>query len=143
MDHLVAAMQDLVRDLMYGRDRLIIYGGNTAASERCGVPPSEIVAEMWAFHFDCGSWEQLTPAGGPGALARHAVVADTANDRMLVFGGRASSSSYSNALWAFDLTTDTWSELAPSGTAPPVGPRRGGGNAGVRRQRSGRGARDP
>lgn len=101
------------------RDRLIIYGGNTAASERCGVPPSEIVAEMWAFHFDCGSWEQLTPAGGPGALARHAVVADTANERMLVFGGRASSSSYSNALWAFDLTTDTWSELATSGTAPP------------------------
>ncbi|MCB9596554.1 MAG: hypothetical protein H6719_27770 [Sandaracinaceae bacterium] len=100
------------------RDRLVIYGGNTAASERCAVPPSEVVDELWAFHFDCGNWEQLNATGGPGLLVRHATVLDTMRNRMLLFGGRSSSSAYSNAVWAFDLATDTWSEVATTGTAP-------------------------
>ena len=101
------------------RDRLVIYGGNQAASERCAVPPSDIVDEMWAFHFDCGNWERLSPAGGPGLLARHATVLDASRDRMLIFGGRSSSSSYSSSVWAFDLTADSWSEVTTTGTAPP------------------------
>ncbi|MCA9610058.1 MAG: hypothetical protein KC619_30890 [Myxococcales bacterium] len=100
------------------RNRLVVYGGNTAASERCDVPPSVVVDEMWAFHFDCGNWERLSPSGGPGLLVRHATVLDTMRDRMLVFGGRSSSSSYSNAVWAFDLATDTWSEVATTGDTP-------------------------
>lgn len=99
-------------------DRLVIYGGNTAASERCAVPPSEVVGEMWAFHFDCNNWEQLSPTGGPGVLVRHATTYDASRNRMLIFGGRSSSASYSNAVWAFDLATDTWSEVATSGAAP-------------------------
>lgn len=100
------------------RERLVIYGGNTAASERCAVPPSVVVGEMWAFHLDCQSWEQLSPAGGPGNLVRHATVLDESRGRMLVFAGRSSSSSYFNAVWSFDLATDTWSEIATTGTAP-------------------------
>ena len=57
---------------------------------------------------------QLVGPHGDG----HIDMLDTMRNRMLLFGGRSSSSAYSNAVWAFDLATDTWSEVATTGTAP-------------------------
>ncbi|HHH28536.1 MAG TPA: hypothetical protein ENK57_09340 [Polyangiaceae bacterium] len=104
------------------RDRLVIYGGNTAASERCAVPDAVVVDEMWAFHFDCNNWERLNPSGGPGQLRRQATVLDESRGRMLMFGGRGPGSpfgSYVDEVWAFDLATDSWSEITTTGDTPP------------------------
>lgn len=105
------------------RGRIVVYGGNTAAPVMC-MPMYDLVDEMWAFHLDCASWERLTPAGGPGVRARHASTIDTSRNRMLLFAGRLRMSggfgSYVNFndVWAFDLATDTWSELATTGGPP-------------------------
>ena len=85
-----------------------------------------LVEEMWVFHLDCSSWEQINPAGGPGVRARHAVALDEMRDRMILFAGRLRESggfgSYVNFndVWAFDLATDTWSEVATTGGPPAV-----------------------
>lgn len=103
------------------RGRILVYGGNTAAPEMC-MPAYELVDELWAFHLDCNSWEQLTVAGGPGVRARHATAVDTTRGRMLVFGGRdrVGFGNYENFddVWALDLATDTWSEITTTGTGP-------------------------
>lgn len=103
------------------RGRIVVYGGNTAAPVDC-MPMFELVSEMWAFHLDCSSWERLEPAGGPGIRARHATTVDTRRNRMIAFGGRTREGfgAYTNYadVWAFDLATDTWSEITTSGEGP-------------------------
>lgn len=103
------------------RNRIIVFGGNTAAPEMC-MPRYELVDEMWAYHIACGRWEQLFPAGGPGIRARHATTVDTTRNRMLMFGGRlrAGFGEYTNFadVWAFDFATDTWTEIVATGEAP-------------------------
>jgi N-acetylneuraminic acid mutarotase len=104
------------------RGRILAYGGNTAAPEMC-MPRYNLVSDMWAFHLDCNSWERLPDATGPGVRARHAATLDTTASRMIIFGGRdrMPTGGYVNFndVWAYELATDTWSEIAATGDAPP------------------------
>jgi hypothetical protein len=104
------------------RQRIVMYGGNTALPEQC-MPRDTTVGDTWAFQLDCNSWEQLgiTGAPSPGPRAGHAAVLDGRRDRMIVFGGHRSGPAGREALadlWAFDLGSATWQPLAASGTAP-------------------------
>jgi N-acetylneuraminic acid mutarotase len=104
------------------RQRLVFFGGNTAVATACNVPPAALTGETWVFHLDCNSWELLQPINAPFARARFGTAHDTQRNRLLIFGGREKpSSSYVNLneVWAFDLSTDTWSQLDASGDAPP------------------------
>jgi hypothetical protein len=65
------------------------------------------------------TWVELTPGAGPAPAARRnaSAVFDPVENRMVVFGGWGSS--YLGDIWAFDLDTETWSDLTPpSGPAP-------------------------
>jgi hypothetical protein len=69
---------------------------------------------------DAQSWREITPSEGPVPRPRFnaAAIHDPLEHRMVVFGGRTSGSDL-NDVWAFDLETETWTELTPSeGTAP-------------------------
>lgn len=107
------------------KGRIVVYGGNTAAPVMC-MPMYNLVSEVWVFHLDCNSWEALPSApaspAGPGIRARHAVTLDTMRNRMIVFGGRErlAAGGYNNFadVWAFDLATDTWTEIETNGTGP-------------------------
>ena len=103
------------------RDRVIVYGGDTEAPIDC-MPRYNLVDEMWVLHLDCNSWERMTVSGGPGVRARHSTTLDTTENRMLVFGGRIRMGfgEYQNFndVWAFDLETDTWSQITTTGEAP-------------------------
>jgi hypothetical protein len=58
-------------------------------------------------------WRQLSAAGGPSARSDHTWTADPANAVAYLFGGRPDQGSTALAdLWAFDLGTDTWTQLA-------------------------------
>ena len=108
-----------VLDATHGR--ILVYGGNQAAPVMCS-PAYDLVSDVWAFHLDCNNWEPIAAAGGPGVRARHAMTLDTMRERAIVFGGRNrlgfGSYEYFNDVWAFDFATDTWSEIATTGTAP-------------------------
>jgi len=103
------------------RNRILVYGGNTAAPVEC-MPDYEYVAELWAFHLDCHSWERIEAPGGPGIRARHSIVLDGSHDRLILFGGRERLGfgryTYYNDVWALGLASDTWSEITTTGSAP-------------------------
>ena len=62
---------------------------------------------------DAPPWSPVV-ATGPGARWGHAAVLDPAHRRMLVFAGQSAGGELAD-LWALDLGTDTWTELATSG----------------------------
>lgn len=67
------------------------------------------------------AWQQLTPANaGPGPRYEHAMEYSPANNQIYLFGGRDGSRIY-NDIWALDIDTLTWRQLAVnSPTAPPA-----------------------
>jgi N-acetylneuraminic acid mutarotase len=90
----------------YGH-RMIMYGGQNAGARD----------DIWAFDLDTNTWAELTPVVRPPGrwFAAHAY--DAANNRVTIFGGNTGS-EVKNEVWVFDLWTDSWTELLPSGTPP-------------------------
>jgi hypothetical protein len=87
--------------------RMIMYGGQNAGARD----------DIWAFDFSTDTWTDITPATRPDGRFFAAVVCDDANRRVTVFGG-TTNSGMTNEVWGFDLWTEEWTQLFPSGTAP-------------------------
>ena len=104
------------------RQRMVFFGGDEGMPENC-IPRPEFLSETWAFHPDCDNFEQLAvDQTAPPARTRHATAYDAERGRMIIHGGRwreGDSGNYTlhDDLWAFDLATDTWTEL-PSENGP-------------------------
>ena len=64
------------------------------------------------------AWAPLDTAAGPAAREDHTWTVDGAGERAYLFGGRAGQPF--GDLWAYDIATDTWSELTPAGPTPPA-----------------------
>ncbi len=101
-------------------NRIIVYGGNTAAPVMCR-PAYDFNSDMWEYRIDCGTWHRIN-AGGPGVRTRHNLLHDASRNRILLFAGRnrVGFGEYENYndLWAFDLEANTWSQVATTGDAP-------------------------
>ncbi len=69
------------------------------------------------------SWQEITPTSNTAPVPRRnaAAVYDTAGHRLIIFGGRSTAGDH-NDVWAFDLATNTWSELTPA-QGPMPAPR--------------------
>jgi len=87
--------------------------------------------DLWSLSLGTSpQWTQLTPVGSsPAGRIGPAAVYDSANSRMIVFGGGLGSTSpCTNDLWLLSNANGiggppTWTQLSPSGPAP--GPRWG------------------
>ncbi len=104
------------------RDRVVVFGGSFAVPENCGFPTPTFETETWIYDVACDHWRVVDQAGGPQGRARHAAAYDSQRGRMIVFGGRwraGASGNYTllGDTWAFDLATETWSEL-PTTSGP-------------------------
>lgn len=55
--------------------------------------------------------------GNPTIRSGTIMVYDSLNNRLVLFGGYTGS-SYLADLWSFNISTSTWTQLSPSGTAP-------------------------
>lgn len=68
------------------------------------------------------AWSELTAAGpAPGPREDHSWTVDDAGATAYLFGGRAGGSDGRQALadlWAYDLASDSWQQLAPAGDRP-------------------------
>jgi hypothetical protein len=113
-------------------DSMIIFGGNDCFST--------LFNDVWVLSNANGvsgtpTWTQLQPAGvAPLAREFPAVVYDSINNRLTVFGGgtTTSTSGYMNDVWVLENANGTggtpaWIELSPTGGPPS--PR--GGPTGV------------
>ena len=78
--------------------------------------------DLWAYDPVSNSWTQRFPVGGPPvARSGHAAAWDTANNRMLVWGGTRAG-GYPTDLWAYVPDTNTWVQLIPdSDPGSPLG----------------------
>ena len=95
------------------RDRMIVFGGGGTL-----VPSNAVVALSLA---GTPAWSTLATTGGPPtARWSQSAVYDPVRDRMVVFGGRTSSSVYLNDVWALSLSTLNWSLITTAG-GPPNG----------------------
>jgi hypothetical protein len=97
-----------------------MYGG------RCAFGNS---GELWRFQWNSSSFElkwdrvefdtSLTPP--PPALRGSTLVYDRLRDRLLLFGGAQGTTTLGTlhaTVWAFDLSSESWTALAPTGTGP-------------------------
>lgn len=101
------------------RDRMVFFGGDHGTPVQC-QSRTEFLAETWAFHTGCDNFEDLTTGDAPPARGRHATALDGAGERMIIHGGRyrdGTSGTYTlrGDTWAFDLATDTWSQIQATG----------------------------
>lgn len=93
------------------RDRIVFYGGLR------GDP----LDETWSYDFATGVWTRYFALVFPPARTNHAAIYDSSRDRMVIFGGEVFENDellVRQDTWAFDLATNTWSEIATAGSFP-------------------------
>jgi Galactose oxidase, central domain/FlgD Ig-like domain len=73
--------------------------------------------DLWMLDLNADTWTELTPSPKPSGRYFTALVYDAANRRATLFGGQTSTVA-TNESWVFDLWTNEWTQLAPTGTPP-------------------------
>ncbi len=102
-------------------NRMIIYGGNL----QCGMT----YTDLWVLSNANGLggspvWTQLNPSNaGPGARTAHFAAYDSANNRMILFGGTTAFGYTTNDVWILSNAnglggTPVWTQLNPAGPLP-------------------------
>src|SRR5215472_172127 len=75
--------------------------------------------DTWTYRLASNTWTKVTPAVSPPARQGHQLVYDSANKRVILFGGfDATSGTYFNDLWIYSVTANTWSMVLPA-VSPP------------------------
>jgi hypothetical protein len=64
-------------------------------------------------------WIQMFPSSRPSARVNHAMAYDSANNVVILFGGRDAKGSFLHDTWAYELSTNTWINMT-SDTHPPA-----------------------
>ena len=80
--------------------------------------------DTWAYDPETNEWTNLKPSGDlPPAASAYSVAYDSTSDKVILFGG-ISGEEYPgtchNDTWAYDPTANTWTNLHPAGSLPPV-----------------------
>lgn len=89
--------------------RMIIFGGWSST-------PYNSLNDIWQLDLSNDTWTQLFPSGSrPGTRAAHVGVYDSRRHRMIIHGGNNWWQTWYRDTWAYDLTTNTWTQLATSG----------------------------
>jgi hypothetical protein len=80
------------------------------------------LGDTWAYDLEADTWSNLSPAEDPGARLNSAMVYDPIAERLVLFGGtRANVADPQGDTWAFDVVTNTWTELRTSLAPSPRG----------------------
>ncbi len=66
------------------------------------------------------NWIKPTPANPPSARAGVAMTFDEQNGRVVAFGGELADASFTNALWSYNVLSNTWTNITP-GSSPAAG----------------------
>jgi hypothetical protein len=106
-----AARRNASAILDAAHNRMVIFGGFS----------STYLNDIWGFNLSSHTWTNLTPASGPVPAPRltPASVYDPDGHRMVTWSGQGQGVFF-NDVWAFDLNTNTWSQLTPTGGPPQI-----------------------
>ncbi|HEX7736452.1 MAG TPA: kelch repeat-containing protein [Ktedonobacteraceae bacterium] len=108
-------------------DQLLIFGGSNGQGG--------LLNDLWSFNPANNAWTNLTQAnansnasdcsgGSPAPRMNAAMVWDSTDQELLLYGGIGNNTTYLGDLWAYSPAKGTWSALACTGNAP-------GGRAGA------------
>ena len=99
-------------------NRLVVFGGNTSSDGNTFVP----IADTWAMDLASGAWTPIAPTGShPAAREFHGMTIDPVGRVAYVFAGgdaNAFLGPFLQDVWALDLSSETWTHLATTGTGP-------------------------
>jgi len=90
------------------RNRLVLFGGQARG----------FFSDVWAFDVTAGRWQQLArDEAGPSRRYGHSAIFEPGRDRMVISHGFTSAGRFDDT-WAFNLASNAWQNLTPSGTKP-------------------------
>ena len=88
-------------------DRVVLFGGGI---EDAGQ------SDTWTYDLNHNTWRRMNPATSPPGRMYTSIAYDPASKRLVMFGGVSRSKGAAlGDTWAYDVRTDTWSNLSPSG----------------------------
>ncbi len=89
-------------------NKVVLFGGYTTTSPYYND-------ETWVYDVVGNTWTQRNPSSKPSARHEHAMVYDSTNNRVVLFGGYTTTSPYYNdETWLYNVATDTWKQMNPS-----------------------------
>jgi hypothetical protein len=92
------------------RSRTVLYGG---------VPDSFFpIAAGGTWEYDGNDWAQITTASSPGPLEYPSMCYDSANSRVVLFGGIDPQIGGTSTTWVYNGSN--WTALSVAGTLPPA-----------------------
>jgi hypothetical protein len=101
-------------------ERMVMFGGMNTR-----LPWGELHNDVWTLSLSRGdeAWNLLSPAGQPPSPRwQSAVVYDSTEQRMVVFGGRRDFAEPFNDVWILTLEVgnERWEEVEIAGVSPPA-----------------------
>lgn len=101
------------------REALWLMGGNQSDHGDKYLPTNDV----WSYSITDESWQQQSVSVGPAPRLFHSALLDPVRDTLVVFGGADETAltginGYFSDLWALDLKSLTWEQLAPSLAGP-------------------------
>jgi N-acetylneuraminic acid mutarotase len=94
--------------------RMYLFGGWDQVAEKD-------LGDTWCYDPVANNWTELDPSGKtPSGRDGHSLVYDPSGKRLLLFGGSEQDGTEMSDLWAYDPAANQWTQLAPSGSAPPA-----------------------
>jgi len=96
----------------------VLFGGVVDLASRA------VDNSTWLFDFGSNTWTNVSGPVAPPARADPALAVDPSSDLALLYGGwdqdyRSSGTLTFGDLWAFNFSTDAWTQWQPSGPSPP------------------------
>ncbi len=92
------------------RNVIVMFGGFTEYN---------YFKELWVYDPETNSWEHRIQSVAPSVRGSPGFVYDRKNDVFVLFSGFSEDGFYDDT-WIYDPKTDTWKEMNPSVTPPPI-----------------------
>ncbi|MFX0171611.1 MAG: kelch repeat-containing protein [Candidatus Hodarchaeota archaeon] len=101
------------------KNEIILFGGmkNNLNQE------ASYLQDSWVFNCSDYIWREIETTNQPGRRISHDMIYDPENHQIVLFGGGNHQTSF-NDTWLFNLTSYTWTEIAPAiAPSPRYDPR--------------------
>jgi hypothetical protein len=94
--------------------RMYLFGGWDQVAEKD-------LGDTWCYDPVANNWTELDPSGKmPSSRDGHSLVYGPSGKWLLLFGGSEQDGTEMSDLWDYDPAANQWTQLAPSGSAPPA-----------------------
>jgi hypothetical protein len=70
--------------------------------------------ETWIYDLALDTWTQMNPAVKPLGREGHTMTYDSANNKIVLFGGYNGSAASLNDIWIYEVATNIWTQMNPT-----------------------------